>query len=62
MELRLLALNKAPNTCPGPNLICNQMLKKLPHFGMNFLLLMFDQYWRSGQFSFPWCSATIIPF
>ena len=59
-ELRS-ALDKAHNTCPGPDDIHYQILKHLPTTTLQILLDIYNCIWTTGVFPESWREALVIP-
>ena len=55
------ALDKAHNTCPGPDDIHYQILKHLPITTLQILLNIYNYIWTTGIFPNSWREALVIP-
>ena len=55
------ALNRSPDTSPGPDEVHYQLLKHLPKAALEKLLAIFNHIWITGDFPPSWRKATVIP-
>ena len=59
-EFLAAASNLSSSTATGPDKVAYPMLKRLLHFGMDFLLYIFNLFWSSHSFSSIWKTSSII--
>ena len=59
-EFYAAASNLSSSTATGPDQVAYAMLKHLPHFGMDFLLHIFNLYWSSHYFPSIWKTSIIL--
>lgn len=55
------ALDKSPDTSPGPDNIHNQMLRNLPPAGKIYLLSLYNRIWTEKSFPSQWHKAIVVP-
>ena len=60
-EFLAAASNLSSSTATGPDKLAYPMLKHLPHYGMDFLLHIFNLFWSSHSFPSIWKTSSIIP-
>ena len=60
-ELLATASNLSSSTATGPEKVAYQILKHLPHSGMDFLLHVFNLSWSSHSYPSIWMTSSIIP-
>ena len=56
------ALNRTRNTCPGPDGVSYQMLKRLPKEIKKYFLKVMSKYWIDSYFPNKWREAVVIAF